>query len=134
MKGRYLAMGLLCVAVSACTSPAEREAPPELIGIWKTQAPGYEDCELEIEAKRITFSKGLTHADMNRICRVKSVTSGAVRGYEIRYEDTQGQAYTLIGKPEHLINKYATTLADEGNVSGFRPNHALDWKKKTVHI
>lgn len=120
MKGRNLATWLICAAVSACMNPAEGEAPRELIGVWRTQAQGYEDCELEIRAETITFSKGLTHADMNRICRVKSVTSGAVREYEIRYEDRQGQAYTL-----SLI----FAESGRGGVIRFKNQRQIAWKR-----
>lgn len=68
---------LAVLAVSAsffgCRSEKDETVPDELIGVWKTSAPGYEDNSLELKKDEILFGVGHSQVAVSIIYRVKTV-------------------------------------------------------------
>lgn len=69
--------------------------PDNLIGVWETSAPQYEDRFFEIKKDEIIFGTGQRNFDTHRI---KNIEMEKVRGeesslYTISYKNLEGQEY-----------------------------------------
>ena len=95
MKTQRIMAIFFIAALFGCHIFKNREVPEELLGVWKTSSPRYEDCSLEFDGKKVVFRNGLTHCDMNHITNVKKSTKDEKILYHIYYKDNQGEEYKL---------------------------------------
>jgi len=80
---------VVCVLIGALLGceDASEELPSDLVGVWRTSAPGYGDRYLEIKSSWVVFGAGSHGSKMHSIAHV--VSEEAERGarlYRIRYE------------------------------------------------
>ncbi|MEQ1795754.1 MAG: hypothetical protein ABL970_16350 [Nitrospira sp.] len=69
--------------------------PDELIGTWKTNAPGYEDGMLVFTNKAVLFSAGGEHLDGQAVRRLQAAPDGPRTLYTITYGDSRSEEQTL---------------------------------------
>jgi hypothetical protein len=88
-----------------CQRGGSATIPNELIGVWKTWAPKYGNCSMEITNYTITFSDGDEHININTIKDVKreKPTSEHRILYTIYYVNREGDEYkcSLYYNPAH---------------------------------
>jgi hypothetical protein len=74
-----------------------KTAPEDLIGLWKTSDPKYEDRFLEIDRSTITFGTGGGNSDTHSITSIEIEKGPEAKGnlYTIAY-DKEGQKFTFL--------------------------------------
>jgi hypothetical protein len=82
-------------ALFGCQFFQDREVPEELLGVWETLSPRYEDCSIEFESGKVIFQNGLHYLNVNSITNVKKSTDDDKTLYHIYYKDNDGQGYKL---------------------------------------
>lgn len=111
-------------ALFGCQIFKNRDVPKELLGVWETSSPRYEDCSLEFDGKRIIFQNGLTHFNINHITNVKKSTEDEKTLYHIYYKDSQGEEYKL--------SLYYLETPNRG-VIHFKHQEEIAWLKREGH-
>lgn len=86
---------VIFVSLIGCLPWGPEAVPNELIGVWKTSAPKYKDCSIELTRDYIIFTNSHlgAYVDTNFVLRMKKVRE---RGYflcTIRYENIREQRY-----------------------------------------
>lgn len=96
MKSICIVLALAtCVSFFGCESRELETFPGELLGVWETSAPRYQDCFFEL-AKHLIIFANLTAIDniqVNCIQEIEEIRKGRRRLYIIHYEDAEGQEY-----------------------------------------
>ncbi len=94
---RILAALAVFACLCGCESRESRTVPEELLGVWKTSAPKYRDCYLQLTEESIIFANTAVAGgyNMNRISKIEKVHEGEETLYTIHYKDSQGQEYKL---------------------------------------
>jgi hypothetical protein len=90
----YLVLSLIIlISVSACDRI--KTPPPDLVGVWETDAPRYENRYIEITNESLIF--GLYDSDniVNEIKYIKLEKEGLLSNYTIHYVDPEGEKWTL---------------------------------------
>jgi len=95
MKIEKVMVIVFLAALSGCQFFQNDDVPEELLGVWKTSSPRYEDCSLKLDSDWVIFQNGLNTLNMNRITTVKETTEDNKTLYHIYYKDMKGQEYTL---------------------------------------
>jgi hypothetical protein len=69
--------------------------PDDLIGVWKTSTPEYEDRFFEIKKDEIIFGTGEGNVDTHRISNIEmeKVRGAESSLYTIHYKNLEGQEY-----------------------------------------
>lgn len=93
----YFIIGYTIITVvlflSACSR--DTDVPKELIGIWKTAAPQYEDRHLTIDENYITLGLGAEGEVSYIIKNIESRKKDSGTSYTFYYEDSEGEEWTL---------------------------------------
>jgi len=97
---------LLIALLAGCGQAPSETLPDELLGVWRTSAPGYEDRSLELRTDLLFFGTGEHSAVMHPI---QKVTSSDARG---------GRLYTI----EYLMNGGDVLSVDLLHTPGRRPH------------
>jgi hypothetical protein len=90
---------LLALAISifmlGCQPKEDATLPLELVGVWKTAAPKYQDATLELTKELITFTSGefQNFIDVNFIIKVERKPERNHVLYTIHYENIEKQRY-----------------------------------------
>ncbi len=63
--------------------------PPELIGVWVSDAPGYGDRYMEFEKERLTIGTGAESIELNFIEEVRAREGREGTRYHIRYRNVR---------------------------------------------
>ena len=95
--------------------------PDELIGVWRTAAPGYEDGRLVITKNALVFSAGADHVDGQAIRRLEAIQDGSRTLYVLVYGTSRGD--------EQILSFYYHPL--EQTIT-FKNQTHLVWIKKSV--
>lgn len=84
---------ILVMAIPACDRL--KTPPPDLLGIWETDAPKYENRYIEITNGSLIF--GLDDGDniVNTIKYIKVKQEGFLSAYTVHYSDPEGDTWTL---------------------------------------
>ena len=109
---------LSLMAMVGCARQEPTYVPNELIGVWVTEAPGWEDRFLKLEKRTIHFGMGGNQASENPVVAVeRQLHQGRVL-FRIKFLSPQGLEYTkqLFYDPGRDELRYAN-----------RPN--VVWKK-----
>jgi len=87
---------LFSLVIFSCGS-GENTMPDELIGIWMTPAPKYEECFFELTPKMVVYGSGhfFEHLDINYLLRVEKNQKKTHTLYTIHYENAEGQKLKL---------------------------------------
>jgi hypothetical protein len=86
----------LAISVSLLGCPGGSEGiPTELIGVWKTSAPKYKNCSIELTRNYIVFTNSLVAAyvDTNFVLGIKRTHERRRFSCTILYENIHGQRY-----------------------------------------
>jgi hypothetical protein len=86
-----LRMFVTVIAVSLlildCTDgEGSSEMPVELIGKWKTDAPKYRGCFIELEARSVAFVSDQGNSDINILKKIVTRREGESVSYTIHYK------------------------------------------------
>ena len=91
----FIVLVMLCFTLQ-CSKI--KTAPEDLIGVWKTSDPKYEDRFLEIDRSTITFGKGGGDSDTHPITSIEVEKGPEAKGnlYTIAYKDKEGQKFNFL--------------------------------------
>lgn len=83
------------ITLLGCLSGGSKGVPIELIGVWKTSAPKYKNCSIELTRDYIVFtnSNEAAHADTNFVLGIKRAPERGRFVCTILYENIHGQRY-----------------------------------------
>ncbi len=78
-----------------CQSNRLETVPTEILGVWKTSAPTYENGSFELTEDHIVFRNTgpPQYESVNTIVRMERVAEGQDLLYTVHYENTQGEEY-----------------------------------------
>lgn len=90
----FLSLAIL-VSLFGCQSGGPDGLPGELTGVWKTSAPKYKDCSIELTRDYIIFtnSHSAAHVDTNFVLSMKRVPERGHFLCTILYENIHEQKY-----------------------------------------
>lgn len=94
MRSRNILAALaIFLCLCGCQSDEYSTLPDELVGVYKTSAPGYEDNSLELRKDEIVFGVGDSKFTVNRILRVKIAPEAEAKTFliTIGYSDQNGE-------------------------------------------
>jgi prepilin-type N-terminal cleavage/methylation domain-containing protein len=80
--------------------------PPELVGVWATTAPGYEDRALEFTRASVILHTDDLHFTVHPIRLVRRSTRGLFVVYHLEYHDVDGPTaldFRFVASPQPLI-------------------------------
>jgi hypothetical protein len=101
-------------------SPASDElGMDELVGLWVTSAPGYQDRYFSITKSAIVFGAGANKADGQPVRNIEAIPEGSQIFYTIAYGRSKGE--------EQFFSFYYDR---KQKVITFRNQSHLRWKKK----
>jgi hypothetical protein len=69
--------------------------PPNLIGVWKTSSPNYEDRYLKFTEKTLTYGIGDGEEISHYIDRIDVNGENGIEEYTFHYKDEVGEKWTL---------------------------------------
>jgi hypothetical protein len=100
-----------------------KTAPDDLIGVWKTSDPKYEDRFFEVDRSTITFGKGGGDSDTHSITSIEIEKGDEARGnlYTIAYKDKEGQKFTFL---------IYYNPANQGTIR-FKNQDQIEWTRQT---
>jgi hypothetical protein len=83
------------VSLVGCLSGGSEGIPTELIGVWRTSAPKYKNCSIELTKDYIVFTNShvSAHVDTNFVLRMKRAAERGRFLCTILYENIRGQRY-----------------------------------------
>ena len=113
----------MCSWALGCGPQEPSEVPDELIGVWMTAAPGWEDRFLKLEKRAIHFGIGGDQAMVGPVIGVETEPFQGATLYRIKYLSPDGGEFT---KPIYYDAK-----EDELRYRN-RPN--LIWKRVDIDI
>lgn len=92
----YLFLALLFTSafVVACAPRGPAEVPEELLGVWITDDPRYEDRFLKLEKRKIHFGMGGNEATEAPIIGLEELSERGALVYRIKYLSPDGLEYT----------------------------------------
>ena len=96
---RFLILALvsvICGVVSGCAPQEPTEVPEELIGVWITDDPRFEERFLKLEKRAIHFGLGGDQATESPVIDVEELPTAedGTTIYRIRYVSPEGLEYT----------------------------------------
>jgi hypothetical protein len=103
------------------TREAPISCPDELIGSWRTAAPGYEDGTLMITKKAVVFSVGADTIDAQAVRRLEAIPDGNRTLYTIVYGNSRSD--------EQILSFYYHTRKQ---TITFKNQSHLVWTRNTV--
>ena len=90
---RLVLVLLLVGAVSGCRGALLESVPDELVGVWKTTSPRYEDRFFEISEDLIVFGTGGRNTEAHPILSIREALEDERLLYAISYESAEGEEY-----------------------------------------
>ena len=96
IAGIFLILALF-VSLLGCLYGGSEGLPTELIGVWKTSAPKYKNCSIELTRDYIVFinSHVAAHVDTNFVLKMKRTPERGRFSCTILYENIHGQRYNF---------------------------------------
>ena len=85
----------LLLTLPGCGFFTRRELPKELHGVWRTNAPGYEDRFLQLQKDFVIFGVGNEKAVAQHIRKVATLQVGPETLYTVDSEEVGGEASEL---------------------------------------
>ena len=90
---RLVLMFFLVGAFSGCRVALLESVPDELVGVWKTTSPRYEDRFFEISEDLIVFGTGGRTTEAHPIVSIGEALEDERLLYAIAYEIAEGEEY-----------------------------------------
>ena len=82
------------MAMVACARQEPTYVPDELIGVWVTEAPGWEQRFLKLERRSIHFGMGDDQASSNPVLSVEQTPEEGKILYQIKFLSPEGFEYS----------------------------------------
>ncbi len=92
-RSREIALLTVLLLLSGCGRGRIKEVPPELLGIWYTDAPAYRDRYMELRPTEIIFGTGPGSADIHTINGLRRRAATGHIDFTIYYNNEEGQEY-----------------------------------------
>jgi hypothetical protein len=92
---RWLLLLSMLLLVPGCGRERIKEAPPELLGVWRTDHPDYRDRYMEIRPREIVFGTGAGTSATYLINRLRLSETESRIDYTIYYDNEEGQEYAF---------------------------------------
>jgi hypothetical protein len=120
IKTTLFALAILA-SFLACQWKENKVVSDELAGVWKTSAPKYKDCSLELNEHFIMFVNGqfLENIDVNFISNIENTRIGTQVLYDIYYENLENQEFKLSFFYD----------PSNGGVIRFKNQQKIEWRK-----
>ena len=115
-----LVAALAATTVSACGRGRIREVPPELLGVWYTDAPGYRDRWMELRPREIVFATGPNSSTTHPVNGLRRVEAPGHVDFTVYYDNEEGQEYGL-----EIMYEY-----DEGGRILFPNQRNMVWRRR----
>jgi len=122
MKSKYIVLALsACILLFGCQGRGPKTIPDELLGVWKTSAPKYEGCFIEIRKDSIAFLNMSHLGSMysNDISKIEFASEGKEMLYTIHYKKR--------GEEEYQFPFYY--YPQEGGAIRFKNQIKIKWVK-----
>jgi len=84
---------LSIAALFGCQIFSNRDVPEELVGLWETSVPRYENCWFQFEDKMVIVQNRLSDVDFYHITDIEVSTEDEKTLYNIYYKDGHGGEY-----------------------------------------
>ena len=86
---------VISVLFVECQPSGLETVPTEIMGVWKTSAPNFEDGSFELTEDHIVFrnSGPPEYESVNSIIRIERVAEGQDLLYTVHYRNPQGEKY-----------------------------------------
>jgi len=121
--GRFLVVGLvLFCALLGCTPRSRQGFRPELIGVWKTEDPKYEDRFFQLEPQTLSLGIGEGRVNTYRIQSVRWSLDGIGTLYTVSYWDYQ----------EQTAETFAFYYDPVGGVIRLKNQRQIEWRKESA--
>lgn len=117
-----IACALLTLLFSyfGCQSDTVNDLPGELVGTWRTEAPGYGDRYLTLTPGSVIFGTGEYSYDTYTIVDIEKTTEKSRTVYTVYYKEPGGVNYKL---------KFYYD-ADDGGLMTFKNQEHLIWARE----
>lgn len=125
MKSTCIVLALaMFISFFGCQSKKVSTFPDEVLGVWETSAPKYEDCFFELARNLIIFANltAIDNIQVNCIQEIEEIRKGKRLLYVIHYEDAKGQEYKF---PLYYD-------PSKGGVIRFKNQEQVEWTKMDV--
>jgi len=123
MKIRIFHLFIIYILCACIPLLVTEKVPVELIGIWETTFPEYEEAQIEITATTISFINGPDHRDTNRVTRFENKMHYGRQLYIIDYKNDEGAEYSL--------PLYYSAVAGNNPMLRFKNQEQIIWRKST---
>ena len=119
--GRFLVVGLaLFCALLGCTPRPKQEMLPDLIGMWKTEAPHYKDRFFRLEPQALIIGIGEGRLNAYRIQSVRGSLERFGTMYTVSYWDHR----------EGMASTFAFYYDPVGEVIRLKNQDRIKWRKE----
>ena len=121
MKLIGLALCTMITLLLGCQLLHDKTIPEEMVGVWETSEPRYENCTFELKDEMIIFNNFPDYSKIHFITDIdKSPGKDSVL-YDIHYEDQEGLEYKL---------SLFYVKAANGGVIQFKNQKGITWTKR----
>jgi|PlaIllAssembly_1097288.scaffolds.fasta_scaffold152387_1 hypothetical protein len=124
MKTKRVGMIIICLmALSAFQCGGKGTVPEDLIGVWETTSPDYEDRFFEITSGEVIFATGENTSDTYPITKIRMEKdpAGQKTLYTISHKNVEGKEYKF---------SFYYDPANQGTIR-FKNQQEMVWTKKT---
>jgi hypothetical protein len=125
MKSTWIVLALaIFISFFGCQSKKVSTFPDEVLGVWRTSAPKYQDCFVELAKNLIIFANltAIDNIQINCIQEIEEIRKGKRLLYIIHYEDAKGQEYKF---PLYYD-------PSKGGVIRFKNQQQIEWTKMDI--
>ena len=124
MKSECILLVLaIFVSFFGCQSKGPATVPDELLGVWETSAPKYENCFFRLTKDTLTFANiDLDNIDVNSISKIEKIHREKGILYTIHYENREGQEYKFLFYYDPF----------RGGAIRFKNQEQIEWRKADV--
>jgi hypothetical protein len=110
-------------ACFGCQLFKDKDVPKELLGVWETSVPRYENCSFQFEDTMVTFQNRLSHIVSCYITDIERLIEDEKTLYNIYYNDEHGGEYKF---------SLYYLKAPHGGVIRFKHQEGIPWLKRDV--
>jgi hypothetical protein len=86
----WIALSALVLVLASCAKKTYKEVPDELVGVWKTSAPKYDDRFFELKKNSITFGTGEGASETFPVTKTEMQPEDGENLYQVYYVATEG--------------------------------------------
>lgn len=121
-RSLLLLLTLTAILLPGCGRGRIREVPPELIGVWYTDAPGYQDRWMELRPREIVFATGPNSSTTHPVNGLRWKEGDGDVELTVYYDNEEGQEYGL-----DMVYEY-----EEGGRIIFPNQRRMVWRRRVT--